>query len=105
VLPSALNGIINGVILSVGRCFAETAAIILTAGNALRARTMAIHIYMLAMEQPMDMADPEGFAFGTAALLIIFILIINVGANALVNRFVSKGTAQKKRKPVKRVKT
>lgn len=94
VLPSALPGIVNGVILSVGRCVAETAAVMLTAGSTLRmptslfspTRTMAVHFYILAREGiSMDNA------YGTAALLIILILLINVGFNMLVNRFISKG--------------
>ncbi|MCL2676110.1 MAG: phosphate ABC transporter permease PstA [Firmicutes bacterium] len=86
VFPSALRGIVNGVILGVGRCVAETAAIILTAGDAVRMRTMATHFYYLTGE-PFAMHN----AYGTAALLIIFVLIINVGANLLVNKFVAKG--------------
>jgi phosphate transport system permease protein len=93
VFPSALMGIVNGVILAVGRCVAETAAVMLTAGAAWRmptsvfssVRTMAIHFYILATEG----ISLEN-AFGTAALLIIFILLINVVANTLVNRFVKK---------------
>ncbi|HHX12463.1 MAG TPA: phosphate ABC transporter permease PstA [Clostridiales bacterium] len=94
VLPSALPGIVNGLILSVGRCVAETAAVMLTAGSTLRmptslfapTRTMAVHFYILAREGiSMDNA------YGTAALLIILILLINVGFNMLVNRFISKG--------------
>ena len=94
VFPSALRGIANGVILSVGRCIAETAAVMLTAGSALRmptslfspTRTMAIHFFTLAREG-ISMEN----AYGTAALLIILIFFINVVANTLVNRFVAKG--------------
>jgi len=94
VFPSALPGVAIGIILSIGRCVAETAAVILTAGSALRmpislfspARTMAVHFYILAREG-ISMEK----AFGTAALLIILILLINVVANMLVNRFVAKG--------------
>ena len=94
VLPSALPGIVNGVILSIGRCVAETAAVILTAGSALRmpeslfspTRTMAVHFYILAREG-ISMYN----AYGTAALLIILILLLNVGFNMLVNRFIAKG--------------
>ena len=94
VFPSALRGIANGIILSVGRCIAETAAVILTAGTALRmpsslfssTRTMAVHFYTLAYE---GISMPN--AYGTAALLILLIFLINVVANALVNRFVAKG--------------
>jgi len=93
VLPSAFPGIATGVILGIGRCVAETAAVILTAGSSLRipnsifspARTMAVHFYILAREGiSMDRA------YGTATLLIIIILAINILANNVVNRFVAK---------------
>jgi len=94
VFPSALPGIATGIILSIGRCVAETAAVILTAGSALRmptslfspARSMAVHFYIMARE-----GISIEKAYGTAALLIILILLINVVANMLVNRFVAKG--------------
>jgi len=94
VFPSALRGITNGVILSIGRCVAETAAVMLTAGSTLRmpdslfspTRTMAVHFYILAREG-ISMTN----AYGTAALLIILIFIIDVAANMLVNRFIAKG--------------
>jgi phosphate transport system permease protein len=94
VFPSALSGIANGIILSIGRCIAETAAVILTAGSALRmpnsifspTRTMAVHFFILAREG-ISMEN----AYGTAALLIILIFLINVVTNALVTRFISKG--------------
>ena len=93
VFPSALLGIVNGIILSVGRCVAETAAVILTAGSAFRmpssvfssTRSMAVHFYILAREG-ISMEN----AYGTATLLIIMILLINVVANAMVNRFIAK---------------
>jgi phosphate transport system permease protein len=93
VIPSALPGIATGVILGIGRCVAETAAVILTVGSALRvpsslfspARTLAVHFYILASE-----GISLEKAYGTAALLIILILIINIAANLLVNRFVAK---------------
>jgi phosphate transport system permease protein len=94
VFPTALRGIAVGVILSIGRCVAETAAVILTAGSALRmpdsifspTRTMAVHFYILAREG-ISMEK----AYGTAALLIILIFLINVVANMLINRYVAKG--------------
>jgi len=93
VFPSAIQGISNGIILGVGRCVAETAAVMLTAGGTLRmassllspTRTMAVHFYILARE---GISMPN--AYGTAALLIVLIFIINVGANAFVNRFMAK---------------
>lgn len=94
VFPSALPGIANGIILSIGRCVAETAAVIMTAGSALRmptsmfspTRTMAVHFYILAREG-ISMEN----AYSTAAILIILIFLINVVFNMLVNRFVAKG--------------
>jgi len=93
VFPSALRGIANGIILSVGRCVAETAAVTLTAGSVLRmpsslfspTRTMAVHFYLLAREG-ISMEN----AYGTAALLILLIFLINVVANTLVNRLIGK---------------
>jgi phosphate transport system permease protein len=93
VTPSAIPGIATGVILAIGRCVAETAAVILTAGSSLRmpaslfspGRTMAVHFYILARE-----GISMERAYGTAALLIIIILIINVTANFLVNKLVAK---------------
>jgi phosphate transport system permease protein len=93
VLPSALPGIVTGVILSVGRSIGETAAVIFTAGSALRlptslfssSRTMAVHFYILAREG-ISMTN----AYGTAAILIIAILGINILAYYLMNRFVRK---------------
>jgi len=92
VFPSAIPGIATGVILGIGRCVAETAAVILTAGSALRmptslfspARTMAVHFYILARE-----GISMERAYGTASLLIIIILIINLIANVIVSKFVA----------------
>lgn len=94
VFRSALPGIATGVILGIGRSIAETAAVILTAGSSLRtptslfspARTMAVHFYILARE-----GISMERAYGTAALMIILILLINIAANVLVNRLVARG--------------
>ena len=84
ILPSALPGIVTGIILSIGRAVGETAAIILTAGSSLGmptvptdpARTMSVHLYILAME-----GISTERAFGTALLLIVLIVVINYLAN------------------------
>ncbi len=93
VLPSAMPGIMTGIVLSIGRSVGETAAVIFTAGSALRlpsslfssSRTMAVHFYILARE---GISMPN--AYGTAAILIIMILVINVIAYQLMNRFIKK---------------
>jgi phosphate transport system permease protein len=93
VLPAALPGIVTGIILSVGRSIGETAAVIFTAGSALHipssvfssSRTMAVHFYILARE---GISMPN--AYGTAAVLVIAILIINVITYHLMERFIRK---------------
>lgn len=93
VLPSAIPGIVTGIILSIGRAIGETAAVIFTAGSALRipkslfssARTMSVHFFILAREG-VSMSK----AFGTAAVLIIAILIVNIITYYLMNKFIKK---------------
>ncbi|MBM4049420.1 MAG: ABC transporter permease subunit, partial [Planctomycetes bacterium] len=93
VLPRALPGILTGIILGLGRCVSETAAVIFTAGLSVRvpvslldpARTMSVHFYILAREG-LSMEN----AYGTAAALVIAILIINLAAYHLMQRFVAR---------------
>ena len=89
VLPAALPGIITGIVLSVGRVFSETAVFYVTLGGSYRmptsllsgGRTMALHVYYLAM-------DTRAFdkAMGTAAILILIIIIINAIINYITHR-------------------
>jgi phosphate transport system permease protein len=93
VLPNALPGIVTGVMLSIGRSIGETAAVIYTAGSSLRmphgvfdsARTMAVHFYILARE---GISDEN--AYGTAATLVIAVLVVNMVSYWLMNRFIAK---------------
>ena len=94
VLRSALPGISTGVVLSVGRCLSETAAVMLTAGSALglphslfdSSRTLALHFFYLANES----LSPRN-AYATASVLVIAILLINLFAYWLMRRFVARG--------------
>jgi phosphate transport system permease protein len=93
VLPNALPGIITGVILSIGRCIAETACVIFTAGSSLRmptsifdsARTMAVHFYILTRE-----GISMERAYGTAVILIISIILVNFIAYWVMYRFIRR---------------
>jgi phosphate transport system permease protein len=86
VLPGSIPGIITGIILSIGRAIGETAAVVLTAGSSLRApvtladpgRTMSVHLYLLTME---GISNEKAFA--TAAVLVMFVLCINLMANKI----------------------
>jgi len=93
VLPSALPGIVTGIVLSVGRSVGETAVVLFTAGAAIGApsslfdsgRTLAVHFYILARE---GISLPN--AYGTAFVLVVSILVINVSAYALMHGVMRK---------------
>jgi len=95
VLPNALPGIVTGVMLGIGRSISETAAVIFTAGSSLRlphsafdsVRTMAVHFYILARE---GLSNEN--AYGTAAVLIVAVLMINLTAYWLMHRFIERRT-------------
>jgi len=93
ILPNALPGILTGVMLGIGRSIGETAAVIFTAGSSLRlpssifdsTRTMAVHFYILARE-----GISSENAYGTAAALIIAVLLVNLTAYWLMHWFISR---------------
>ncbi len=95
VLPSALPGIFTGILLSIGRSIGETAAIILTAGSSLvmptslfsPVRTMSVHFYILARE-----GISMKMAYGTGAALILLVLMVNIIAQWLINRYIRHRT-------------
>ncbi|MCL2392274.1 MAG: phosphate ABC transporter permease PstA [Oscillospiraceae bacterium] len=86
VLPSAVPGILAGVILATGRIVGETAALIFTAGTAPNipqnlygsVRTLAVHMWSLSGE-----AFHTNEAYATAVVLLLIVLIINTVAAAI----------------------
>lgn len=80
VLPSAMPGILAGIVLSVGRIVGETAALIFTAGSSPRiprnlfssGRTLSTHMYILSGE---GMHKNEAYA--TGVILILVVLVMN----------------------------
>ena len=80
VLPSAVPGILAGVILAIGRIVGETAALIYTAGTVAQVpknvlgsgRTLAIHMYMLSSE-----GLYMNQAYATAVILLVLVVAIN----------------------------
>lgn len=89
VLPSAIPGILAGIILSIGRIVGETAALIYTSGtvaalptNILSSgRTLAVHMYVLASEG-LFMQQ----AYATAVVLVIIVICINAASGYLARK-------------------
>ena len=80
VLPSAVPGILSGVILAIGRIVGETAALIYTAGTVAKmpgslldsTRTLAVHMYTISTE---GLYIDQSYA--TAVVLLVMVLLIN----------------------------
>lgn len=91
VLPSAIPGILAGVILAIGRIVGETAALIYTAGTVAQipssvfgsGRTLAVHMYNLSS---------EGLYMDQAYATAVILLVLVVGINALSNVIARKLT-------------
>lgn len=93
VLPTAMPGILSGVILAIGRIVGETAALIFTSGTNVMEnptldllasqRTLAIHMYMLASE---GLPHSKDMAFATGAILIIIVFLVNFLATKLAGK-------------------
>ena len=87
VLPSALPGILTGVILSIGRVAGETAPILFTAGtfymrgypDSVFSKVMALpyHIYAL-MTEGTHPDEQTPIAFGCAFILLVLVLVISL---------------------------
>ncbi|KIO61410.1 phosphate ABC transporter permease PstA [Caldifermentibacillus hisashii] len=83
ILPSAMPGILSGIILSMGRIIGESAAIFLTAGTVAAmpesifssARTLTVHSYLVTQE-----AGDIELAAAIGIILIAIILILNFSA-------------------------
>lgn len=93
ILPSAFPGISTGILLSAGRIVSETAIFFVTLGGSYRiphslmsgGRTMALHVYYLAME-----TRAFDKAMSTAAVLVALIVLMNLVINIITNRISSK---------------
>jgi phosphate transport system permease protein len=98
VLPSALPGIVTGIILSAGKIIGETAAIVFTMGVVnpfngvftlnpfIASDTMTVLIWRLKTQDTpagMSAAQASAVAAGAAAILIVILLLINIGARGI----------------------
>ena len=95
ILPSAMPGILAGIILAVGRIVGETAALIYTYGSATgyaagplnSGRSLAVHMYVLTNE-----GLHTDQAWGTAVVLLVLVFAINT-----LSAFVAKKLGNNKK--------
>lgn len=93
VLPSAVPGILSGIILAIGRIVGETAALIYTSGTVAgipkdlmhSGRTLSIHMYAL-LSEGLYMEE----AYATAVVLLVMVLIINMLSGLIAKRLTAK---------------
>ncbi|MEG2813236.1 MAG: phosphate ABC transporter permease PstA [Oscillospiraceae bacterium] len=93
VLPSAIPGILAGIVLSIGRIVGETAALIYTAGTVAQVpdnllgsgRTLSVHMYALWTE---GLNSKESYA--TAVILLLIVVVLNA-LSAFIAKRITKG--------------
>jgi phosphate transport system permease protein len=96
VLPYAIPGMLTGSILGIGRAAGETAPIMLTAATfsfpklprSVFSQVMALpyHLYVLATQHP-EISKVRPLQYGTALVLLILVLGVNLGAIVLRSHF------------------
>ncbi|WP_342303965.1 phosphate ABC transporter permease PstA [Methanolobus sp. ZRKC5] len=99
VLPAAIPGMITGAILSIGRVAGETAPILLTGAayflprlpDSIYSQFMALpyHLYVLATSGT-SIAQTRPIQYGTALILLIIVLCVNVVAVSLRSHYRKK---------------
>ncbi|MDO5300682.1 MAG: phosphate ABC transporter permease PstA [Clostridia bacterium] len=92
VLPTAVPGILSGIILAIGRIVGETAALMYTSGTVAQAAglfdsgsTLALHMYKQASEGLYTRQ-----AYATSVVLLALVLVINF-VSGRIARWITKG--------------
>lgn len=91
VLPAAASGVLSGVILGIGRAIGETMAVIMIIGNQpVLPSSLVSGVRTLTGNIVIEMAYASGLhrgaLIGTAVVLFVFVLIINLCFSALTRR-------------------
>lgn len=102
VLPGAVPGIITAMVLTGGRIIGETAPLILTTGTTISpnahyslnplqtGETLAVHIWVLKIVGVPGLQDAQRVADGSAATLLLIVLLINLIAAYFTTRLQNK---------------
>ena len=100
LIPSAMPGIVTGIILSIGRIIGESAALLFTAGSAKHlpkgfagifdkifqsGGTLTIQLYLSATSE-----GDFKTAYGIAVVLLVIVLAINISTKGLIKKAVKK---------------
>lgn len=113
LIPAAMPAIVTGVVLSAGRVFGEAAALLFTSGMSSPARlnflslnfasptcawnifrpgeSLAVHIYKIYGE---GSPEAQSIVWGTAALLMICVLLFNVLSRVAGKAIAKRMTAE-----------
>lgn len=91
VIPAARSGILSGVILGIGRAIGETMAVVMIAGNqAILPESITSGVRTLTGNIVLEMGYASGLhrgaLIGTAVVLFVFILIINLCFSVLTRK-------------------
>ena len=104
VLPTALGGIITGIVLAISRVIGETAPLLVVAGatdsvnfNLFEGRMMTLPVYIFSQYSSpgvvgIDGGDPPGYAraWGAALVLIVIVMVLNLVARLIGTYFAPK---------------
>lgn len=93
ILPTAVPGIVSGIILGIGRVVGETAALMFTAGTIAKVpgslmdsgRTLAVHMYAL-LSEGLYMEQ----AYASAVVLMVLVLLINACSGWIAKKLVKR---------------
>jgi phosphate transport system permease protein len=102
VLPTAMPGLLTAMVLTAGRILGETAPLILTMGTTISpnayyslnpfstGETLAVHIWVIKIVGVPGMPNAQAAANGSAAVMLLIVLLINLGVAYLNSRLAKR---------------
>jgi phosphate transport system permease protein len=96
VIPTALGGIVTGIMLAISRVIGETAPLLVAVGaaeavnsNLFSGRMMTLPVFIMTQYST---ATPQGYAraWGGALILIVIVMVLNLAARIISKIFAPK---------------